>query len=69
MSYKQGINRNQVTLLPKTVEEYVTDDNQVRFIEVFIENLDLQELEFSYAGRENQKLKGQPAYALIPLQK
>ena len=33
MSYKQGMNRNQVTLLPKTVEEYVTANNQVRFIE------------------------------------
>lgn len=63
MSYKQGINRNQVILLPKTVEEYVTDNNQVRFIEVFVENLHLQELGFSYAGRENNKLKGQPAYS------
>jgi len=63
MSYKQGMNRNQVTLLPKTVEEYVTDNNQVRFIEVFIENLNLLELGFSYAGRENTLLKGQPSYA------
>lgn len=62
MSYKQGINRDQVTLLPKTVEEYVTDNNQVRFIEVFIENLNLKKLGFSYSGRENQKSKDQPSY-------
>lgn len=62
MSYKQGINRDQVILLPEIVDDYVDDNNQVRFIEVFIENLNLQELGFVYAGRENQKSKGNPSY-------
>jgi transposase len=62
MAYKQGINRNQMILLPQVVDDYVTDNNQVRFIEVFIDSLDLQDLGFFYAGRENKKLKGHPAY-------
>lgn len=62
MSYKQGVNRGQVILLPETVDEYVAENNQVRFIEVFVESLNLEKLGFSYAGRDNLKLKGQPSY-------
>ena len=33
MSYKQGINKNQLILLPEIVDDYVVENNQVRFIE------------------------------------
>ena len=60
MSYKQGVNRDQVILLPEMVDDYVAENNPVRFIEVFVEKLNLKELEFLHAGRENQKVKGHP---------
>ena len=32
----QGFHRRQHILLPDTVDDYVTDDNAVRFIEAFL---------------------------------
>jgi transposase len=38
--------RRQATLLPYSLEDYVTDDNPVRVIDVFIDELDLAALVF-----------------------
>ena len=38
--------RNQGTLLPERVEEYVSEENPVRVIDAFIGELDLAELGF-----------------------
>ena len=38
----EGADRTQVTLLPECVEDYVAEDNPVRVIEVFVEQLDLR---------------------------
>ncbi|MFC1725722.1 IS1182 family transposase [candidate division KSB1 bacterium] len=49
MRYIQGISREQVTLFPETIDEYITDENPVRFIEAFVGNLDLVGMEFTYS--------------------
>ncbi len=44
--FVQGDNRTQSFLLPKSLDDYVTDTNPVRIVDVLIERLDLQKLEF-----------------------
>ena len=42
----QGENRTQVTLLPESLDDYVTDTNPVRVVDVFVAELDLGKLGF-----------------------
>ena len=46
MAYIRGVDRNEVLLFPECVEDYITEDNPVRFIDAFVESLDLAELGF-----------------------
>ena len=39
--FVEGEARQQTTLLPDSLEDYVTDENPVRVIDVFIDDLDL----------------------------
>ncbi len=59
MSYQQGLDRSQAQLLPPCLDDYVTADSPVRFIEAFVETLDLQELGFR---RTEPAETGRPAY-------
>jgi transposase len=43
----EGEDRRQATLLPDSLEDYVTEDNPVRVVDVFIAELDLEGLGFS----------------------
>ena len=51
--------RRQATLLPDSLEDYVTDDNPVRVIDVFIDELDLAAMGFAGVAPE---ATGRPAY-------
>ena len=42
--FVEGEDRNQVTLLPECLDDYVGEDNPVRVIDVFIDELDLTAL-------------------------
>lgn len=57
--FVEGESRQQTTLLPNCLEDYVSENNPVRVIEAFIEELDLAALGF--AGMEPEKT-GRPAY-------
>jgi transposase len=46
MTYISGLSRNQTLLFPETLEDYITEDNPVRFIDAFVNGLDLKELGF-----------------------
>src|SRR6266496_5876966 len=59
MDYIRGVTRNQVILFPETVEDYITADNPVRFIDAFVSSLDLAELGFN---RAQPAETGRPAY-------
>lgn len=54
-----GEDRQQATLLPDCLDDYVTSDNPVRLIEVFVDELDLTTLGFAGAVPE---ATGRPAY-------
>jgi transposase len=60
MKYIQGTPREQAILFPETINEYVDDDNPVRFIDAFVEQLDLQAAGFQ---RAQPSVTGRPPYA------
>jgi transposase len=55
----QGENRTQVTLLPESLDDYVTDSNPVRVVDVFVAELDLGKLGFEGVVPAET---GRPAY-------
>ena len=59
MDYIRGVTRNQVILFPESVEDYITEDNPVRFIDAFVSSLDLAALGFK---RAQPAETGRPAY-------
>ena len=42
----EGEDRKQVTLFPERLEDYVAEDNPVRVVDVFVDELDLWDLGF-----------------------
>jgi len=55
----EGTDRGQSTLFPAYLEDWIDEDNPVRVIDVFVEELDLSELEFSGVEPE---VTGRPSY-------
>jgi len=45
----EGIHRNQRIMFPESVDEYIGDDNPVRFTDAFVDSLDLEALGFERA--------------------
>jgi len=60
MAHITGHDRSQTLLLPESVDDYVGADNPVRFIDAFVEKLDLAAAGF---GRALPKATGRPGYA------
>lgn len=59
MRYIKGNNRNQVTFLPDTLDEYVSENNPVRVIDAFVNNIDLVKAGFNNAVPAKE---GRPGY-------
>jgi len=49
MSHISGISRSQLLLLPEAVDDYVGSENPVRFIEAFVDGLDIGDVGFERA--------------------
>jgi transposase len=60
MAHIAGFGRDQLLLLPEAVDDYVEADNPVRFIDVFVDGIDLAAAGF---GRVEAKATGRPGYA------
>jgi transposase len=60
MAYIDGHVRDQMLLLPPSVDDYVAADNPVRFIEAFVDDIDLGEAGFH---RSRPSATGRPGYA------
>src|SRR6185369_17554123 len=58
----QGSDRLQSHLLPATLEEYVGEDNPVRFLDAFVDKLDLRTAGFQMP-KDNPQGRGRPAYS------
>ena len=58
--FVEGADRRQAELLPSVLEDYVDEDNQVRVIDVFVDELDLAALGFE---RVKPASTGRPGYS------
>lgn len=47
MGYKEKASRNQMTLLPDSIEDYVDENNPTRVIDAFVDSLDLAGMGFT----------------------
>jgi len=54
----EGEDRNQSTLLPESLDDYITEENPVRVIDVFLDSLELNNLGFKTIAAET----GRPSY-------
>ena len=54
----KGESRSQITLFPEAVDEYIEEDNPVRVIDVFVDDLDLSTLGFKTVPADT----GRPGY-------
>jgi transposase len=57
--FVEGIDRGQRTLFPEYLEDWICEDNPVRVIDAFVEELDLAELKFCGVDPE---ATGRPSY-------
>src|SRR5580692_4932651 len=60
MTHIHGSDRTQMLLLPEAVDDYVATDNPVRFIDAFVDGLDLAAAGFA---RVVPEATGRPGYA------
>ena len=54
----EGDNRQQITLLPESLDEYIDAENPVRVVDLFVDQLDLGGLGFSVEPAAT----GRPSY-------
>ena len=59
MGYIEGEDRNQIILFPESIDEYVSDNNSIRIIDEYINQLNLEKLYFKRAATP---LMGRPPY-------
>src|SRR5580700_4127030 len=57
--FVEGCDRRQIALLPDCLDDYVTEDNPVRVVDAFVDELDLAVLGFAGVVPETT---GRPAY-------
>ena len=57
--FVEGVDRGQTTLFPECLEDWIGEDNPVRVVDVFVEELDLAELGF---GGVDPEATGRPSY-------
>ncbi len=57
--FVEGVDRDQSTLFPERLEDWIGEDNAVRVIDVFVEELDLGGLGF---GGVEPRATGRPSY-------
>src|SRR4051794_8254000 len=66
MAHLTGHDRSQILLLPESLDDYVAAENPVRFIEAFVDSLNLGAAGFA---RVQAKATGRPGYAPADLLK
>jgi transposase len=57
--FVEGMDRGQSTLFPECLEDWIREDNPVRVIDAFVEELDLAELKICGVDPE---ATGRPSY-------
>ncbi len=49
MPYITGHDRGQITLFPESIDKYVSEENPVRVIDAFVDNIDIEAMAFERA--------------------
>ncbi len=49
MRYIKGQNREQATMFPEVLDDYVGENNPVRFIDAYVDGLDWAAMGFTYS--------------------
>jgi hypothetical protein len=62
MKYITGESRRQITFLPDCIENYVGKDSPTRFIDAFVNQLDMDDSGFT---RANPNKTGRPPFQLF----
>ena len=62
--FVQGMDRQQTTLLPECLDDFIDESNPVRAVDVFVDALDLRDLGFTSVDPAET---GRPAYHPAPL--
>jgi transposase len=57
--FVEGVDRQQSTLFPECLEDWICEDNPVRVVDIFVGGLDLAALEF---GGVDPEATGRPSY-------
>ena len=52
----EGESRNQATLFPVRLDDYISEDSSVRVIDVFVDEIDIGELGFKVLNLERWNL-------------
>lgn len=53
MAFIEGVDRNQINLLPNTLDDYVSEDNPVRVIDAYVDSLNLEKIGFKlFSGKK-----------------
>ena len=59
MEHIKGMDRKQVLLFPEVIDDYITEENPVRFMDAFVDSLDMRKLGFKHAELSQT---GRPPY-------
>ena len=59
MSYIEGFDRKQAVLFPPAIDSMIAEDNEIRFIDLFVDKLDLGSMGFSLRAAG---ANGRPSY-------
>jgi len=64
MQYIKGKNREQLVLFPTSLDDVIDEDNEARFIDLFVESLDLEKMGFVRGTLREvfREENGRPAY-------
>jgi len=55
----KGVDRKQVLLFPDVIDDYISEENPVRFIDTFVDHIDLKKLCFKHS---DLNITGRPPY-------
>ena len=58
MKYVEGVDRFQIVMLPEILDDYISENNPVRVIDIFVDSLDLRDMEIGAHDNET----GRPPY-------
>src|ERR1700689_5118411 len=64
--FVQGVDRQQTTLFPECLDDWVDEGNSIRAVDVFVDALELRDLGF---GGVDPAATGRPAYHPSPMRK